>query len=187
MPCVVVPDGVDPLPALATIAAVYDGPWLVACDACPALPPPWRSVIVPTHRPEVAQRRALWRRALGGHDAIAGELARRFPLGTGAIFRAAELGVFRSHAAVTAESLAQAAREQLEVHHALAERVRTTRRLDELVAPEQTRALLREILGLARQRRRVFDDWGFARRIAGRPRTRCSPARRAPARRWSPA
>jgi SpoVK/Ycf46/Vps4 family AAA+-type ATPase len=62
---------------------------------------------------------------------------------------------------------AQAARDQLDARSDLAERVRTDRRLDDLVASPHTRALIEEIIAFARVRRRVFDDWGFSRRMRG--------------------
>jgi AAA+ superfamily predicted ATPase len=160
VPCVELPPG-GHLPR--AFAGAYHGPWIVIGDGRPALPPAYATIAVTTLRPDVAQRRELWTSAIGD-DQVAGELARRFPLGVGAVFRAASDGAVRGG---EPDMFAQAARDQLDARSDLAERVRTDRRLDDLVASPHTRALLEEIIAFARVRKRVFDDWGFSRRMRG--------------------
>ena len=140
----------------------YAGPFFVIAEARPLFPAPWHTRVVSCNRPDVPARAQLWREA--GITDQADELARRFPLGQGAIFRAAAEARYRG---VDDTSLAQAAREQLETRSLLSERVRTTRTLADLVAPTATTALISEIIEFARHRREVFEDWGFGKRVRG--------------------
>jgi hypothetical protein len=127
--------------ALAIVATYYAGAVIVISDSGPSLDAPWQSWIVQVARPNLDERAVLWRTALApqaSNESIT-ELARRFPLGRGGIFRAASLAQFRSldgHA--DTQALAQASREQLERNKSIAERIRTSRRLDELIAPPHT-------------------------------------------------
>ena len=152
------PDFVGLLAQLVT----YSGPLFVIAEARPLMPAPWRTRVVVCTRPDAAARARLWREA--GVDDQADELARRFPLGHGAIFRAAAEANYRG---LDATSLAQAAREQLDTRSLLSERIRTTRTLSDLVAPAATTALISEIIEFARHRREVFEDWGFGKRVHG--------------------
>jgi len=160
VPCIELPAGTQ-IPK--AFAGAYRGPWIVISDGRPTLPSPYATIAVTTFRPDLAHRRELWTAAIGD-DQVAGELSRRFPLGVGAVFRAAADGAVRGG---EPDMFAQAARDQLDARSDLAERVRTDRRLDDLVASPHTRALLEEIIAFARVRRRVFDDWGFSRRMRG--------------------
>jgi len=151
--------------AFATLLAQlreYAGPFFVIAEARPLFPAPWRTRVVSCNRPDVPARAQLWREA--GVTDQADELARRFPLGQGAIFRAAAEARYRG---LDDTSLAQAAREQLETRSLLSERVRTTRTLADLIAPATTTALISEIIEFARHRREVFEDWGFGKRVRG--------------------
>jgi AAA+ superfamily predicted ATPase len=140
----------------------YAGPLFLIAEARPLLPAPWQTRVAVCTRPDVPTRARLWREA--GVDEQADELARRFPLGHGAIGRAAAEARYRG---LDGHSLAQAAREQLETRSLLAERIRTTRTLSDLVAPAATTALIAEIIEFARHRREVFEDWGFNKRQRG--------------------
>ncbi|HPH67806.1 MAG TPA: ATP-binding protein [Kofleriaceae bacterium] len=157
------------LPTFAAWGSLYAGPMIFICEHRLHLPAPWQTWIVPAQRPSLEARTTLWTQALGerGTSELAEELARRFPLGRGAIYRAASEGIFRSAGTADAAMLAQAAREQLDTSSSVAERVRTARRMHELIAAPQTIALLQEILSFAHHRRTVFADWGFAQRFRG--------------------
>jgi SpoVK/Ycf46/Vps4 family AAA+-type ATPase len=64
-------------------------------------------------------------------------------------------------------ALADAAREELETSSTLVERVRSDRRLEDLVASPSTVALIEEVIAFARVRHVVFDNWGFGTRSRG--------------------
>jgi AAA+ superfamily predicted ATPase len=157
------------LTALTKLAELCAGAIVLVCEHRLRLPAPWQTWIVTVTRPNLEQRAELWQTALGerGTPALAADLARRFPLGRGAIFRAHSEGNFRSAGTADPDSLAQAAREQLDASSSAAERIRSSRRMSELIAAPQTISLLQEILSFARYRRTVFAKWGFAQRFRG--------------------
>ncbi|MDQ3337165.1 MAG: ATP-binding protein [Myxococcota bacterium] len=159
---------IDPAPLLALFRD-YAGPLVLIAETTPALPDVWLTQRIVLHRPDVALRRTLWTRALGvadGSDEIA-DLARRFPLGCSAISRAADKARHRTGDPPTLLALADAAREELETTSTLVERVRSERRLDDLIASPTTIALIKEVIAFARYRHVVFDDWGFGQRASG--------------------
>jgi len=121
--------------------------------------------------PARGARIAAWQRALGdiGLDADAGTveaLGERFTLTPGQIAVAAREAADAPGAADVRERLFAAARSQSS--HALArlaQHVATPHGWDDLVLPESTAERLREIAAAVRQRARVYDEWGFARRL----------------------
>jgi SpoVK/Ycf46/Vps4 family AAA+-type ATPase len=141
---------------------------VIVAESRALLPDPWHTITTSAFRPDAARRAQLWQTALPEAPAEQlADLAQRFPLTAGGVFRAADEARARGGGDVEPDVLAQAAREQLEVRSSLAERSRSTKRLADLVAQPQTVALIEEIIAFAHSRRQVFDDWGFGRRMRG--------------------
>jgi AAA+ superfamily predicted ATPase len=125
--------------------------------------------------PVKAEREHIWRRALiqVGLSATpaALEAASRFPLTGGSIERAAQTAVAQvqveggprgSHP----QEILEACRAQLTPRlSGVAQRIVTTFVWDDLVLPEKEAGNLREIVAYAKNRHRVFDDWGFDRLV----------------------
>jgi adenylate kinase family enzyme len=142
---------------------------------------PWREWLaglrvrpIEVGTPALGERVAAWRHALGdaGLDADADvgaveALAERFTLTPGQIATAArEAADAPGTVADVPERLFAAARAQSS--HALArlaQHVNTPHGWDDLVLPESTAERLREIAAAIRQRARVYEEWGFARRL----------------------
>jgi hypothetical protein len=167
--------------ALLTLLAAWRGPGFLAGEA--AWEPagdlaglPFARVELPL--PSAAERARLWERTLGagvqaiGQDEVR-QIAGAFRLSGGQIrdaaATAARLAQARDTArpALTADDLAAACRAHSNQRLAnLARRVSPRRRWDDLVLPDDRVAQLRELCDAARQRARVYDDWGFARRLS---------------------
>jgi AAA+ superfamily predicted ATPase len=129
--------------------------------------------------PDVEQQLDLWVEALegvmpGGEAAhVAQDLARSYRLPAGVVFHAVARARSRQaadpdaapDAPLAAHHLLDAVRGQLD-HRlgALADLVTTSVSLDDVVLPPKIRRQLDEILGFARNARRVLRDWGFAAR-----------------------
>lgn len=121
--------------------------------------------------PDEVDRRRLWRLHLppAVADGTIADLSRRYLMTGGQIARAAERAA--SHA-VGAEpllfsELARHARsEQTSELSTLCQRVEHTMGWDDLVVSDAVRAQLRDVLDYARLRQRIFDDWGFHRKLA---------------------
>jgi hypothetical protein len=130
-----------------------------------------RTVTLDVGRPSAAEQGALWRAVLGEGDAARnGQLDRlvgQFDLGAAAIRSAAAEAGARPDGGDAGQRLWEAcvsqARPRLDD---LAQRIETTAGWDDLVLPEAQRQILRDIAAAARQRHRVYTDWGFAGRGA---------------------
>lgn len=130
--------------------------------------------------PNAADQRLLWGRAIEElgcrtNDELPALLTQRFSVTPGAIFRA----VAEARSRVTLLSLDQS--EKIELHirdlaqairrktdHALgaiAEPFTTTLTWDDVVLHDKVREVLDEILAHARHREKVYDDWGFGRKV----------------------
>ncbi|MFZ4739260.1 MAG: ATP-binding protein [Bradymonadia bacterium] len=130
--------------------------------------------------PATSEQRVVWRRALEGlnwplEPDLAEKLARRFTVSPGIVRVAVDEA--RARAAVgargaelpplTVDLVAQAVRRRLD--HALsavAEPYTTTLSWDDVVLAPEVLETLREILSQARNREKVFDDWGFRRKLS---------------------
>lgn len=130
---------------------------------------PDRSVYsIEIHKPTPQEQRAAWLRTLGeAADELAGRLAAQFNLSlweieeiTAAVSDTNDTGV------QTAEGLWEtclaASRPKLE---RLAQRIDAKATWDDIVLPEEERALLHQIARQVRQRSRVYEDWGFRQRM----------------------
>ncbi len=112
--------------------------------------------------PTSAEQRAAWSEAIGGGESEApARLAGQFDLDLGSIRRiAATAG---GDASRLWPACVASTRPRLE--H-LAQRIDAKATLDQLVLPEAEKQLLREIVDQVGQRSRVYDEWGFGRRMS---------------------
>ncbi len=128
-------------------------------------------VLVPM--PEPSQREALWERSISRSARLApgtrlDELAKQFPLTGGAIVGAARGATVRARRrspdrpVVRRADLLDSARQQLTGKLAtLATRVGTSLSWNDLVLPEEGMQRLKDLIGFAKHRKKVFEDWGF--------------------------
>jgi hypothetical protein len=117
-------------------------------------------------RPGTAERRELWRVALGesaeGLNGNVDALAAQFELGPDGI-RAAVAATAGREPEVVADALWEACRSQSRPGlDALAQRIEPAATWDDLVLPERELELLRGLGAHVRRRTTVLDDWGFA-------------------------
>ncbi|HEY1558786.1 MAG TPA: ATP-binding protein [Kofleriaceae bacterium] len=129
-------------------------------------------LLVDVPLPTEAERATLWRRALGpfatGVDAD--RAAARYPVTGGVIARAAASA--HAHARSRGAPI-----DDLDLHagiratldsklSALGVRVTWRQTWSDLVLPEDAMAEIREFVARVRHRRRVYEEWGFARKVA---------------------
>ncbi len=123
--------------------------------------------------PSEAQRETLWRRSLdgsaGGLDFA--KVAARYPISGGVILRAASsaraLAAARGDGPVTDADVHAGLRGAFDAKlSTLGTRVTWRQRWDDLVLPDDTMEGLREFVARIKHRRRVYDEWGFARKMA---------------------
>ncbi len=145
--------------------------------------PPWLSralpgaprVRVPVPTTEV--REALWRRTIARGVRLSSsvdlaELAQRYALTGGAVIEAARAAIVRArrrsarHPTVTQDALETCARAQL-LHRlgTLAHRIPPRFAWPDLILPDDEMRRLREIVAFARNRRQVFEEWGFDAKV----------------------
>jgi hypothetical protein len=130
-------------------------------------------VLVDVPLPGEAARAELWRRALGGQTSQLSldSAAARYPITGGTIARAAESAIAHARArgpneAVTDHDLHAGVRSTLDAKlSTLGVRVAWRQTWSDLVLPEDSLAEIREFIARVRHRRRVYDEWGFARKI----------------------
>ncbi len=147
--------------------AAHRGPLLITAERAPdGL---GDAPLVELTRPDSAEQRALWLRELAD-DARADRLAARFDVTPGVLL-AALAEARREARALGAEApdddqITRALRRRMQ--HALdglSERVHTALGWDDVVLPDDVVERLREIRAHARHRSRVFDTWGFRRKM----------------------
>ena len=126
-------------------------------------------------QPTTAEQQALWQSYLGplapGLNGHVDQLVAHFNLGASGIQAACTTALHTSPAPASVESLAPAlwdacraqARPRLDD---LAQAIPPTATWDDLVLPEAQRATLRDLAAHVRQRLRVYETWGFARKGA---------------------
>ena len=120
--------------------------------------------------PDEGSRRRLWRGRLPATvpDSTIADLARRYLMTAGQIARAAERAASHStgdEAPPVSELARHARAEQTTELATLCQRVEHTLGWDDLVVSDAVRAQLRDVLDYARMRQRIFDDWGFHRKL----------------------
>ena len=135
---------------------------------------------VPIHLPNTGDQRRLWAQAIEAsawpsEDDLARKLGRRFSVSPGVIHTTIDEARARALVSsrgghrppLTVESVALAVRRHLE--HALsqvAEPFRTTLTWEDAVLTDEVTETLREILAQARNREKVYDDWGFRQKMS---------------------
>ena len=142
-------------------------------DELPAPSSPLSSInIVRVPRPSPDERARIWRHNLSADvpGELATNLARRYFLTGGQIVAAARcavsLAASRPHGLPTPTDLATQARAQLKDDvSSLASRVEQTMTWDDVVLPDEVISQYREILSYARNQGKIFDDWGFYRKL----------------------
>ncbi len=122
--------------------------------------------------PPEATRATLWKRALGelGTADIADRAAARYPVTGGVIQRAAESARVAANARgerVTPDDVHAGVRATLDSKLSnLGVRLAWKQAWTDLVLPDDALDEVREFIGRVRHRRRVYDEWGFGRKIA---------------------
>ena len=132
---------------------------------------------VPFKLPDVSQQRAVWTQILveTGEEAdgdLADSLARRFSISPGIISKSVEEARARRllsgrKGPLEIEEVADPVRHRLK--HTLsqvAEPFGTSLTWDDVILPTEVRESLDEIMSHARFRERVYDDWGFRRKMS---------------------
>ena len=130
--------------------------------------------------PPAAQQRSLWARVLEEHRCDIREdapeiLTQRFNVTPGTIHRA--VAEARSRAMLLFGTTDRTELKVADLSHAIrrktdhalgaiAEPFNTTLTWDDVVLPEKVFKVLHEIQGYARHREKVYDDWGFRRKIS---------------------
>ncbi len=158
--------------AFREVVRVHPGPLAVVLP--PSEEPPLDPGYIAIDLPVLAEseRLALWQTALaeaGLRVADTGQLAVRYRIGPGAIYRA--IAVARTHSASSTtdatpmldQYMRQMRDTRLAAHARRVERLGTW---DGLVLPSDIRDSLRELIARVRHRRIVFDAWGMERHIA---------------------
>ncbi|HZJ71742.1 MAG TPA: ATP-binding protein, partial [Planctomycetota bacterium] len=129
-------------------------------------------VMVDVPVPGEAARAELWRRALGADGAQLDfdRAAGRYPVTGGLILRASESALARAHSRgepVNDEDVHTGLRSTLDVKlSTLGVRVTWRQGWDDLVLPDDSLQEIREFIARVRHRRRVYEEWGFARKMA---------------------
>lgn len=150
-------------------AELSDGMVLVTCGMQrPRIDWGRPKIVVEMKQPTSAQRATLWRRALGGISAQDVEhLATHYPLAPALIDRAAKAAKARAAGrALDAGAVYAGIRAVLDDGLGqYAKRVTVTQTWDDLVLPQEQVDAITELMARIRERRRVYEDWGFAAKV----------------------
>jgi ATPase family associated with various cellular activities (AAA) len=158
-----------PIPFVESVQGMV---FVTAID--PVKLPRRRLVRLDVHGPSPAEQRSLWQSILGPSAAELngklGEITSQFSLGPQGI-RAAGIEVLDALSNTPGTELGsmlwEACRSQARTHlDDLAGRIEPAAAWEDLVLPEPQKDALREIVANVRQRARVYDAWGFARKGA---------------------
>jgi ATP-dependent 26S proteasome regulatory subunit len=126
-------------------------------------------VTIELHVPPESVRAALWNRLLGKPD-LADRAAARYPVTGGVIARAAASALVSATARgdeVSAADVHAGVRVTLDAKlSSLGVRLAWKQQWSDLVLPDDAMEEVRELIARVRLKRRVYDDWGFARKIA---------------------
>jgi hypothetical protein len=120
--------------------------------------------------PAESERAELWRRELGEDTELSSAAAARYRVTGGTIKRAARIARERSLVAKAPLALVDV---QAGIRGAVENKLSSLGTLiewkqswDDLVLPDESRDELLEMISRVRHRRRVLDEWGFARKVA---------------------
>jgi len=151
------------------LVSLIDGPVLVTCGVNrPRLDWGRPVIVVEMGQPTTAQRATLWHQALGQGTAEDAELlATRYPLAPALIVRAAEAAKARAHGrTLEPEDIYAGIRAVLDDRLGqFAKRVTVTQTWDDLVLPQEQVDAIVELMARIRERRRVYEEWGFAAKV----------------------
>jgi hypothetical protein len=131
---------------------------------------PRDTVTLETRKPTPEEQRSVWAATLGdGHDTTAALLASQFNLNVPDIRRIVETAATTaagSSDVADEDSLWDACRAHVRPNlGALAHRIDTRARWDDIVLPREEMRLLRQLAAQVQQRSKVYSDWGFAGRM----------------------
>lgn len=154
---------------VAAVESAMDGEFVLATAAQP-MARRWKR---PTHLVELPpltgeQHAGLWKRAVPeASDGDAALMATLYPIAPALI--AAVTGVARAQAgsqAITPSDIKLGLRRVLDDRMAgLATRIEVTQEWSDLILPEEQTLAIVELLARVRARRRVYEEWGFARKV----------------------
>jgi ATP-dependent 26S proteasome regulatory subunit len=130
-------------------------------------------VMVDVPMPTEAARAELWRRAIGAVNGLdVDRAAARYPISGGLIIRAAESALAHAKARGAAATIDEddihaGVRTTLDAKlSALGVRITWRQTWSDLVLPEDSLQEIHEFIARVRHRRRVYDEWGFSRKMA---------------------
>jgi hypothetical protein len=130
-------------------------------------------VIVDVPMPGEAARAELWRRAIGPAPGLdVDRAAARYPISGGLIIRAAESALAHAQARgprdpVNDQDIHAGVRSTLDAKlSALGVRITWRQTWSDLVLPDDALQEIREFIARVRHRRRVYEEWGFSRKMA---------------------
>lgn len=158
---------------LRRVATDFRGPLAVTAPrAAPWLRralEPMRAIEFPL--PAVREQAAIWRRSLaevGAERGLAGNMVQRFHLAPGVILSAVRKAESQKRdTPLRVEDLCTTIRYQTDHQLSqLAEPFSTTLTWDDMVLPAETLEQIQEIIAHARLREKVFDRWGFRRKVS---------------------
>jgi SpoVK/Ycf46/Vps4 family AAA+-type ATPase len=118
-----------------------------------------------------SDRLKLWRQALGSNDTteFSAELASRYHVTGGVIVASAARAIQQAQAEqrpVNSDDIHHAIRGHVDaLLGGLGTRVITTQRWEDVVLPDDTLSEVREMVARVKHRRKVFDEWGFAKKL----------------------
>jgi AAA+ superfamily predicted ATPase len=151
------------------LVALVEGPVLVTTGLHrPKLDWDRPVIVVEMPQPTSAQRASLWKKELGDIGAQDVEhLATHYPLAPALIARAAAAAKARAGGkALTAEDVHAGIRAVLDDRVGqFAKRVTVTQTWEDLVLPQEQVDSITELMARIRERRRVYEDWGFAAKV----------------------
>ncbi|MBA3391293.1 MAG: ATP-binding protein [Deltaproteobacteria bacterium] len=151
------------------LVALIEGPVLVTCGVQrPKLDWGRPVIVIEMGQPTSAQRAKLWQASLGQGTAEDAELlATQYPLAPALIVRASEAAKARAQGRkLEPEDIYAGIRAVLDDRLGqLAKRVTVTQTWDDLVLPQDQADSIVELMARIRERRRVYEDWGFAAKV----------------------
>ncbi len=158
----------------SSIIARYDGPVALTSGHVQTRPVRFERglAFINLGVPSEVQRLELWQRALGAGTPLeaAERAASRYPLTGGNIERAAASALALAKARgepVSGGDIHSGVRSTLDVKlSSLGVRLAWRQTWADLVLPEDSLEELRELIARVRHRRRVYEEWGFARKVA---------------------
>jgi len=130
------------------------------------------AIVVDVEVPSEADRNVLWHRVLGKQEALdVDRVAARYPITGGIILKSAAaakaLADARGEASVSDDDVHAGLRATLDSKLSnLGKRIQWRQTWDDLVLPEDSLDEIQEFMARMKHRRRVYDQWGFSRKMA---------------------